>query len=297
MISAAVAKATAKPAASRRLDKSDVDVPRYKATARIPIITPSSSASSAIPTSPKPSSPSTTPRPCALHLAALGFPQRNIVSLIGPKATKTGLIKELETWLPRNVGPNSTVFVYYSGHGAPDVKSGRSYLVPWDGDPLFLDDTAYPVDRLYQKLGELKAKRVIVALDSCFSGLGGRTPCWRKACASAGESSSLGAARRKSGLVDRDGRESGRRRRDEPGPRPLHVLPAPRAQRRRGGQGRPRHGRVPVRVARRARSGRGAQGRRRPGAAAPAGLGRFGASGPSARDDFGPRPGAPRSWA
>jgi ankyrin repeat protein len=109
------------------------------------------------------------------HLVALGYPERNIVSLMGSKATKTGLIKNLETWLPENVNEKSTVFVYYSGHGAPDPKSGQSYLVPWDGDPQFLDDTAYPVARLYQKLGALKAKRVIIALDSCFSGTGGRS--------------------------------------------------------------------------------------------------------------------------
>jgi hypothetical protein len=173
MIAAAVAKATAKPAAPAAF-KSDVDVPLYKLSEN-----PDNYAVvigiehySDIPEAEFAEHDAAAVRE---HLAALGFPQRNIVSLIGPKATKTGLIKELETWLPQNVNANSTVFVYYSGHGAPDVKSGRSYLVPWDGDPQFLDDTAYPVERLYQKLGELKAKRVIVALDSCFSGVGGRS--------------------------------------------------------------------------------------------------------------------------
>jgi uncharacterized caspase-like protein len=109
------------------------------------------------------------------HLLALGYPPRNVVLLQGSKATKTGIVKNVETWLPENVSERSTVFVYYSGHGAPDPKTGKSYLVPWDGDPQFLDDTAYPVTRLYEKLGALKARRVIVALDSCFSGLGGRS--------------------------------------------------------------------------------------------------------------------------
>ena len=64
---------------------------------------------------------------------------------------------------PRNL-------VYLSGHGAPDPKSGAAYIVPWDGDPNFLETTAYPVSRLYQKLGALKAREIVVALDSCFSG-------------------------------------------------------------------------------------------------------------------------------
>ena len=109
------------------------------------------------------------------HLVALGFPDRNVFSLIGPRATKSAFIKELETRLSRVAKPDSTVFVYYSGHGAPDPKNGDAYLVPYDGDPEFLEDTAYPLKRLYAKLGELKAKRVIVALDSCFSGVGGRS--------------------------------------------------------------------------------------------------------------------------
>ena len=109
------------------------------------------------------------------HMRALGVPDRNIVFLTGPEASRAGLAKNLETWLPRNVSPRSTVFFYYSGHGAPDTRTGRSYLVPWDGDARFLDDTAYPVQRLYEKLGALKVKRVVAALDACFSGAGGRS--------------------------------------------------------------------------------------------------------------------------
>lgn len=109
------------------------------------------------------------------HLEALGYPRRNIVTLLGSKAGKASLVKNLETWLPLNVKKESTVFVYFSGHGSPDPKTGQAYLVPWDGDPRYLKDTAYPVARLYKKLGALKAKKVIVALDSCFSGTGGRS--------------------------------------------------------------------------------------------------------------------------
>lgn len=109
------------------------------------------------------------------HLRAMGVPDRNIVFLAGPAASKAGLAKNLETWLPRNVNERSTVFFYYSGHGAPDTRTGQSYLVPWDGDPRFLDDTAYPVKRLYEKLGALKVRRVVAALDACFSGAGGRS--------------------------------------------------------------------------------------------------------------------------
>lgn len=109
------------------------------------------------------------------HLEALGFPARNIISLEGSQATGSKLKSYLEEWLPLNVKASSTLFVYYSGHGAPDTKTGEAYLVPWDGDPKFLKSTALPLKSLYASLAKTKAKRVIVALDACFSGAGGRS--------------------------------------------------------------------------------------------------------------------------
>ncbi|MDX6770334.1 MAG: ankyrin repeat domain-containing protein [Elusimicrobiota bacterium] len=109
------------------------------------------------------------------HLRALGVPERNVVLLKGSKASKSSIEKYVETWLPQLAKADSRVYFYFSGHGAPDVKSGQAYLVPWDGDPNFLTNTAYPVARLYKKLGELSAARVLVAMDSCFSGAGGRS--------------------------------------------------------------------------------------------------------------------------
>jgi hypothetical protein len=109
------------------------------------------------------------------HLIALGYPRRNIVTLSGSKAVRSALEKYLEEWLPRNVNPKSRVFFYFSGHGAPDVKNGSAYLLPWDGDADYLAKTAYPVKRLYDSLGKLKAREVVVALDACFSGAGGRS--------------------------------------------------------------------------------------------------------------------------
>jgi ankyrin repeat protein len=109
------------------------------------------------------------------HLVALGYPPDNIALLTDGQATKTALVKYLQNWLPRRASAKSTVFVYFSGHGAPDPASGQAYLVPSDGDPQYLKETAYPVKSLYDDLGALKAGRVLLVLDSCFSGAGGRS--------------------------------------------------------------------------------------------------------------------------
>ena len=106
---------------------------------------------------------------------ALGVPERNIVLLTGSRATKTGIEKTVEDWLPNNVSEKSRVYFFYSGHGAPDPKTGSAYLLPSDGDPQYLARTGYPLKELYFQLGQSKAKSVLIALDSCFSGAGGRS--------------------------------------------------------------------------------------------------------------------------
>ncbi len=108
-------------------------------------------------------------------LLAMGYPERNIKLLIGDRAARSALEAYLEDWLPKNVKEGGSVFFYFSGHGSPDPASGQAYLIPFDGDPAFLDRTGYPLKRLYSSLNALKAKQVIVALDSCFSGAGGRS--------------------------------------------------------------------------------------------------------------------------
>ncbi len=105
----------------------------------------------------------------------LGYPEENVVIRLNERATRTDLAKYFEEWLRNNVEADGSVFVYYSGHGAPNTKTGEAYLVPYDGDPSFVETTAYPVKQLYAALDKLPAKEIVVVLDSCFSGAGGRS--------------------------------------------------------------------------------------------------------------------------
>ncbi len=105
----------------------------------------------------------------------MGYPEENVITLFNENASHIDLVKYLERWLPNNFEKGGTIFIYYSGHGAPNPKTGDAYLVPYDGDPSFITETGYPLNRLYSAVGKLQAKEVIVALDSCFSGAGGRS--------------------------------------------------------------------------------------------------------------------------
>lgn len=105
----------------------------------------------------------------------MGYPEENVVTLANDHAALGDFVKYFEKWLPNNVEKDSTVFIYYSGHGAPNPKSGDAYIVPYDGDPSFIEQTGYSLKRLYEVVGKLHAKEIIIVLDSCFSGAGGRS--------------------------------------------------------------------------------------------------------------------------
>ena len=108
---------------------------------------------------------------------SLGYREQNVVMLLNDRVTKSDLEARLEKWLPKQVGDNkdAEVFVYYGGHGAPDPNTNQAFLVPYNGDPAYLETSAYPLNRLYETLGKLPAQTITVVMDSCFSGAGGRS--------------------------------------------------------------------------------------------------------------------------
>ena len=105
----------------------------------------------------------------------MGYPEENVITLLNDHASNVDLVKYIEKWLPNNLEAGGTVFLYFSGHGAPNPTTGEAFLVPYDGDPAFITETGYPLKRLYAALKKLPAQEVVVALDSCFSGSGGRS--------------------------------------------------------------------------------------------------------------------------
>ncbi len=67
----------------------------------------------------------------------------------------------------------SDVFVYYSGHGAPDLGEGsesKGYIVPVGCNPNYVAQGGYSLETFYNNLERLPAKSLTVVLDACFSG-------------------------------------------------------------------------------------------------------------------------------
>ncbi|WP_447974309.1 caspase family protein [Nitrospira sp. Kam-Ns4a] len=103
-----------------------------------------------------------------------GIPKSHIRLLTDAKATLSDLRYALGPWLQRRVKPPSIVYVYYAGHGTPNVQIQSGSIVPWDGLPDY-PDGLYPLKELEETLGKLPASNVLVFLDSCFSGAAGRS--------------------------------------------------------------------------------------------------------------------------
>lgn len=109
-----------------------------------------------------------------------GFREENII--VERDATFTtlqrifGTAGDFKGQLYNYMRPNrpTDVFVFYSGHGAPDPGTGTAYLVPSDADPQAIRLTGYPVRQLYANLAQLEARSLTVVMDACFSGLADR---------------------------------------------------------------------------------------------------------------------------
>jgi hypothetical protein len=109
-------------------------------------------------------------------IRVLGVKPENLLYLTNDQATKGAIETAFEAQLPALVVPGrSDVYVYYAGHGAPDLESKIPYLIPYDGHPDFPKKSCYSLDSMYAALGKLEARSVTVALDACFSGTASRT--------------------------------------------------------------------------------------------------------------------------
>ncbi len=64
----------------------------------------------------------------------------------------------------------SRVFIYYVGHGAPDIESQDAYFVPVDANPDYIRTNGYRLQTFYDNLSKIPAKKMTVVLDACFSG-------------------------------------------------------------------------------------------------------------------------------
>jgi len=108
-------------------------------------------------------------------IQTLGYKEGNVIfetdaskarfeALFGIKGNPNGILYDY-------VKPGkSDVLIYYSGHGAPDLKNMKGYFVPVDCDPAKVSLNGYALDLFYENISKIEARRVTVVMDACFSG-------------------------------------------------------------------------------------------------------------------------------
>ena len=99
----------------------------------------------------------------------LGIPEKNIRYVAD--ATLNDMRMQL-MWLEKVMkayGGDARAIIYYSGHGMPSEDGKNAYLLPVDGNSQ-LSGSGLGTQKLYQDLGVLPSKGIIVFLDACFSG-------------------------------------------------------------------------------------------------------------------------------
>ena len=63
--------------------------------------------------------------------------------------------------------PGDTLWFYFSGHGMP--YQGQDYLLPIDGDPSIITDSAIPITYITERLRRSGADNIVLFIDACRS--------------------------------------------------------------------------------------------------------------------------------
>ena len=102
-------------------------------------------------------------------LLSQGWEKRKIKQISGRDATKKNLIAAFNGWL-RQVNPQDILFVYWAGHGYPDLADQRRvYFACYDTD-LKKPWTGYRMDKVVKSIKEHRIKNVIFVADTCHAG-------------------------------------------------------------------------------------------------------------------------------
>jgi len=92
------------------------------------------------------------------------------IELYDKEATAAGIRNVLSTVLPAKLGPHDSLFLYYAGHGFLD-DSNTGFWIAQDGTKDVMSQAGWiPNNQIRNYLGKLKAQRVLVVADACFSG-------------------------------------------------------------------------------------------------------------------------------
>lgn len=100
-----------------------------------------------------------------------GYPSNNVQVITDKQATANNIRTSLKS-LAKSVVPESTIFIYFSGHGGRALENGiwNTYLCPREAIPSDLAHTGIPGHEFSSLLEAIPAQKMLVVLDACHAG-------------------------------------------------------------------------------------------------------------------------------
>ena len=108
----------------------------------------------------------------------LGVPDGNIVTILNQEATNEQLESYLTQYFPPNIQKDSTLYVYFIGHGLPGITDNIPYLMLYNANPKSVEKTGYSLKKFYDELSNLKNRMSYVFLDTTFCGYASKSTEW-----------------------------------------------------------------------------------------------------------------------
>ena len=96
--------------------------------------------------------------------SVMGIPPQKVKVVLDAKGLKDDWIEAFEQWLPKQVGAQTTAYIYVAGRAIVDHETGAVSLLPYDATASG-STRAYSLARLQRALAGASVKQAVVMLD------------------------------------------------------------------------------------------------------------------------------------
>lgn len=97
-----------------------------------------------------------------------GYNPENIILLTEKNATRQGILDGFDQLISK-IDEDSSVLLFYSGHGGLYKPWNQFYLVPNNFDPVEYENSWVTAEELKEKISKIKSRRLVFFLDCCHA--------------------------------------------------------------------------------------------------------------------------------
>lgn len=97
-----------------------------------------------------------------------GYDPENIILLTEKNATRQGILDGFDKLISK-IDEESSVLLFYSGHGGLYKPWNQFYLVPNNFDPVEYENSWVTAEELKEKISKIKSRRLVFFLDCCHA--------------------------------------------------------------------------------------------------------------------------------